>query len=99
LFKFIGKLIIKIFPKLKNLSDYSFYFKIQKAYFLYYLKNIFTFSELENYYYFFNNLPKLYLIITLNYYIEKKEFIFILKSFKINFPYRINNLNKKSRKN
>jgi large subunit ribosomal protein L5 len=88
LFKIMGKIIIKLFPKFSSLDNYNSYIKIRKTKFLCDLKNIFTFFELENYYYYFNDLPKLFIIISLNY-TNKKELVFVLKSFK--FPFKIKN--------
>jgi large subunit ribosomal protein L5 len=93
LFKIMGRITIKLFSKFNNLNDYNSYFKIQKDKFLCDLKNIFTFFELENYYYYLNNLSKLFIAIIL-YYTNKKELIFVLKSFK--FPFKFNNKIKKN---
>jgi large subunit ribosomal protein L5 len=84
LFDFIGKIIIKVFSKFKNLNDYSFCKKLEKTTLSYKLTDIFSFSELKNHYYYFNNLLGLNLAITLDLK-HKKEFIFVLKSFKFSF--------------
>ena len=84
LFNIFGKIIIEIFPKLKNFNGFALNRKIKKNAFSYELHDTFSFSELEGHYYFFNNLTKLDITIitsTKN----KKELRFILKSFQIPF--------------
>ena len=80
LFNIFGKIIVEIFPKLKNFNGFTLNRKIKKNAFSYELHDTFSFSELENHYYFFNNMTKLDITIitsTKN----KEEIIFILSQF------------------
>jgi large subunit ribosomal protein L5 len=80
---YFSKILIEIFPKLKNFEGFKFNRKIKKNYFSYELHDTFNFTELEEHYYLFNNLSKL--DITLVTSTEtKKELLFILKS--LQFP-------------
>lgn len=82
-YNFLSKLIVEIFPKLKNFSKIDFSKKIKKNALSYYLHETFSFKELENHYYLFNNLSKLHITIVTNAK-SNKEMIFLLKSFQ--FP-------------
>jgi len=84
LFYFLGKIIIEIFPKLKNFNGFILNRKIKQNAFSYELHDTFSFSELESHYYFFNKLTKLDITIIAR--VKNKEkFLFILKSFQIPF--------------
>lgn len=81
LFSFFEKIVMEISSKLKNLNEFNFTKKTKKNSFSYKFYDIFSFKELKNYYYHFNNLPKLNVIIVTN--CKKQiEFIFVFKSFK-----------------
>jgi large subunit ribosomal protein L5 len=80
LFNFFSIMLVEILPKLKNFT--SFTKKINTNAFSYQLAETFYFSELENYYHLFNNLPILNVSIVTNSK-TKKEIIFLLKSFKL----------------
>lgn len=81
-YNFLSKIIIEIFPKLKNFSGFYSTKKIKKNAFSYELHETFTFKELEKHYYLFNNLSKLNITIvtTTN---NNKEMLFLLKSFQL----------------
>ena len=81
-YNFMSKLITEIFPKLKNFSEYYSYKKMKKNAFSYNLHETFTFKELENHYYLFNNLSKLNITIVTNTK-NKEEMIFLLKSLQL----------------
>lgn len=81
LFSFFEKIVMEISLKLKNFNEFNFKEKIEKSSFSYEFYDIFSFRELKNYYYHFNNLSKLDIIIVTN--CKKQiEFIFFCKSFK-----------------
>lgn len=82
-FLFFSKMIIEVFPKLKNFSNFSNSKNLKINIFSYKLKETFSFYELENHYYLFNNLPMLDVTIITNSK-SKNEMIFLLKSLK--FP-------------
>lgn len=83
LFNFFGKTIIEIFPKLKNFNGFNINQKLKQNTFFYKLHNTFSFSELENHYYLFSNLPKLDIIVITTAK-NKEELIFLLRS--LQFP-------------
>ena len=80
LYNFFARIIIEILPKIKSIKKLEITQKLKKNSFSYELHNIFTFSELENYYYFLSNLPKLDISLVTNTK-NKKELLFLLKSF------------------
>lgn len=80
LYNFFARIIIEILPKIKSIRKLEITQKLRKNSFSYELHNIFTFSELENYYYFLSNLPKLNISLVTNTK-SKKELLFLLKSF------------------
>ena len=79
-FNFFGIIVLQILPKFKNINKFILNKKINKNSLSFKFSNIFSFSELEKHYYFFNNLPKLNitLITTTK---NKKELIFFCKLF------------------
>lgn len=81
-FNFLSKMTMEIFPKLKNFSAFNNSKKLKLNTFSYKLKETFSFNELENHYYLFNNLPSLDITIVTNSK-TKNEMIFLLKTFKI----------------
>nr|WDD39304.1 ribosomal protein L5 [Gomphonema parvulum] len=81
-YNFLSKLIIEIFPKLKNFSGFSSNKKIKINAVTYDLHETFAFKELENHYYLFNNLSKLNITIVTNTK-NKEEMIFLLKSLQL----------------
>lgn len=82
MFNFLEKLIIEIFPKIKNFNGLALSKKIKKNAFSYELHDTLNFNELENHYYLFNNLPKLSvtMVTTSN---VKEELIFMIKAFQL----------------
>lgn len=76
-------MIIEIFPKLKNFSGFCFTRQVYKNSFSYELHDTFSFSELENRYYYFNKLSKLDITIVISS-STRTELKFFLKSLK--FP-------------
>ena len=87
MFEFLSKTLFEIFPKQKNFKGFNVNKKIKKSIFSYELTNSFSFSELEDHYYLFNNLPKLNITIVIDSSKTKEELLFILKSIK--FPINI----------
>lgn len=81
---FLGKLVLEIFPKLKNFKGFSMTKKLGKKVFSCELVENFSFSELDSHYYLFNSLPKLDITIVTNAKTEE-EFLFLLKSFQLPF--------------
>jgi len=78
MYNFIEKLLVEVFPKLKNFNGIKF--NKNKKFLSYKLNDNFVFKTIEENYYLFNNLlPKLDIIILSN---SKttKELIFITKS-------------------
>lgn len=89
IFKFFEKIITEILPKLKNLKELKFTDKMKKNTFSYEIYDTFSFFELEQHYYIFNNIPKLNITLITN---SKTniEMLFLLKSFQ--FPFGIEKL-------
>ena len=85
LFNFIEKILIKTFSKLKNFNEFNLTRKIKKNTFSFEIHDTFSFSELENHYYYFENLSKLDITIVTSTK-NKYELLFILKSFQ--FPFK-----------
>lgn len=83
-FNFLEKFLVEIFPALKIFKGFKITKKIKKSFFSYELHETFSFSELESNYYLFNNLPKLNITLITNSK-NKKELIYILKSFQLPF--------------
>ncbi len=78
LHKFCTGFILKILPKSKNittrnLKQKSLFFEINDS---------LNFSELKKHYYFFNNLPKFRIILSISTK-KKKQLVFFLKLFQI----------------
>jgi large subunit ribosomal protein L5 len=81
-YTFLAKLIIEILPKLKNFSLLNSQKIIIKNTFSYNLHETFTFKELENHYYLFNNLSELNITIVTTAK-TSKEMVFLLNSFQL----------------
>lgn len=86
MYNFFSKMLLEIFPKIKNFDGFKNYKKIKKNTFSYNINDIFNFQELENHYYLFNNLPKCNVTIITNAK-NKQELFFILKSLR--FPLKM----------
>lgn len=84
MYHFITKLIVDIFPKLKDFKGLRIK-SINKSHsFSYTLTDLLTFKELENHYYLFNNLTALNLTFITNA-STKIELLMILKAIKLPF--------------
>lgn len=84
IFTFLTKMLIDIFPKLKNFEGLKMNKKMKKNTLSYELADTFSFQELEDHYYLFNNLLNLHVtIITTSK--REKELHFIFNSVKIPF--------------
>ena len=84
LFNFFFKTLVEIFPRIKNFKGMTVSRKVNENTFSYEIHDTFSFTELEEHYYLFNNLPKLHITIITSC-DNKKEFLFLLKSFQ--FPF------------
>lgn len=82
--KFLSNQLIEILTKVKTLTNKKLTKTIKKNAFSYKIENTFYFSNLENHYYLFHNLPKLNITIVTNTY-NSKEMQFFIKTFKIHF--------------
>lgn len=82
IFHFISKMILEILPKLKIFFDFKSLKKLNYNTFSFRIKETFAFSELEEHYYLFNNLPILDVTIVTSSK-TKNEIIFLLKSLKL----------------
>ena len=83
MYKFLFKLLVKIFPILKDFKGISFLLaKNNVNSFSFYIHDLINIKELNTHFYLFNNLPSLNIIIITNTK-TKKEFLYLLKSFKI----------------
>lgn len=78
-YSFLFKTLTEILPRLKNFEGFYQKKTSKKNIFSYEIYDTFTFLELENHYYLFNNLSKLSITIVTNSY-TKEQLIFILKS-------------------
>lgn len=83
LYNYFTKILLELFPKLKNFEAFKNSKKIKKNVFSFYITDIFNFQELEEHYYLFNNLSKININIITNS-TKKQELIFILNS--LQFP-------------
>lgn len=83
MFNFLEKVLINVFPNIKNFTGIKFNKQITNKSFSYQLRDTFNFSELEEHYYLFNNLPSLNITIVTNSK-TKGELMFVIKSFQ--FP-------------
>lgn len=85
MFNFLEILLVEIFPTLKNFVGFNTNKKFLQNVFTFALRETFSFYELKNYYYLFNNLPKLDITLVTNSN-TKQEFIFLLKS--LQWPFK-----------
>lgn len=85
IFNFLTKTLNEIFPKTKNFTGFLINKINKKNAFSYNLYETFTFTELEEHYHIFKDLPKLHITIVTNTK-NKNELIFLLKSF--HFPFK-----------
>ena len=83
MYQFLFKLLIEIFPTLKDFKGIPFVIKKNKFNsFSFYIKDLMAFKEFSNHFYLFNNLPSLNITVNSNTTTES-EFIYLLKSFKL----------------
>lgn len=82
MYEFLAKLLIEIFPKIKNISGLKISI-IDQTFSYKFLSNTIVLSELQEYYPLFTNLPDLNLTVITNAK-STKELIFLIKSFQ--FP-------------
>ncbi len=80
---FFSKITTEILPRMKNFDGFIIKQRFNEDAFSCELQDTFSFSELEEHYYLFNNLPKLKITFVTRCK-NKKELIFLLKSFQ--FP-------------
>jgi large subunit ribosomal protein L5 len=85
MYNYFSKLVVEIFPKLKNFEGFKKPTKLKKNVFSYEINDIFNFQELEEHYYLFNNLSKLSITIITNTN-TSQEFFFLLNALK--FPFK-----------
>jgi large subunit ribosomal protein L5 len=86
MFIFLEKILIHIFPSIKNFNGIQIKKSKSSKSFSFELYDLFSFNELEEHYYLFNALPKLSITIITNSK-SSKELFFIFKS--IQFPIKI----------
>lgn len=84
MYNFFTKLLVDVFPQLKEINFHSFFF--QRQTFFYQLKNIFIFFELEQNYSLFSTLSNLNITIVTNTKTQE-ELLFLLNSFKLSINF------------
>jgi large subunit ribosomal protein L5 len=84
MFNHFFRMLIEIFPKLKNFEGLKINKKLESNSLSYDLYDIFNFQELEEHYYLFSNIPRLSITITTDTR-TKKELLFIFNSIKLPF--------------
>ena len=82
MFNFLSRLLVELFPKIKNFDKITISQKIEKGSFSFVLKNILNFSELSEHYALFNNVSNVSLSFTTSAK-TKNELVFLLKSLQI----------------
>ena len=83
MYKFLFKLLTEIFPILKDFKGIPFSLtKTKLNSFSFYITDLVNIKELNSHFYFFNNLPSLNIILVTNTK-TKKEFLYLIQSFKI----------------
>lgn len=84
MYNFFTKLLVDVFPQLKEINFHSFFFQQQT--FFYQLKNIFIFFELEQNYNLFSTLSNLNITIVTKTKTQE-ELLFLLNSFKLSINF------------
>lgn len=79
---FLFKLLTQVFPNLKDFNGVNFSKKSNSKNFSFTLTTLIAFQELETQFYLFRNLPPLNVTLITNTK-TRKEFLFLLNSFKI----------------
>ena len=82
MYHFFLKLLIEIFPVLKDFKGINVNKNNNIKSLSFTIKELITFKELETHFYLFNNVPPLNITLVTNTK-NKKELIFLLNSFKI----------------
>ena len=83
MYQFLFKLLIEIFPMLKDFKGIPFNLKKNKFNnFSFYIDDFMSLKELNNQFYLFNNLPSLNITLNTNT-TNEIEFLYLLKSFKL----------------
>lgn len=83
LLNFFFKSLNEVFPNMKNFDGITIHQKMEKTVISFVIKDTLNFSELNEHYYLFNNLPALNLTFIANV-DTKEEMLFLLKS--LQFP-------------
>ena len=84
MYKFLFKLLEEVFPNLKDFKGINISKKLGSKNFVFTLKDLINFKDLEKQFYLFTNLPPLNIILVANTK-TRKELIYLLNSFKIPF--------------
>jgi len=84
MYHFFLKLLIQVFPNLKDFRGIKVSKKLKDKSFSLTLNDLINFKELEKQFYLFTNLPPLNIILVTNTQ-TKKELMYLLNSFKIPF--------------
>ena len=82
MYDFLAKLLVEIFPKVKNLSELKINIINKNTFFYKFISNSIVLTELQEQYPLFNNLPELTVTFTTTT-TNKKELLFLIKSFQL----------------
>jgi large subunit ribosomal protein L5 len=82
MYQFFFKLLVEVFPNLKDFSGLSVSKKLGKTSFSFTLKDLINFKELETHFYLFTNLPPLNVTLITNTK-SRKELLYLLNSFRL----------------
>nr|QYB22891.1 ribosomal protein L5 [Nitzschia ovalis] len=84
MYVFFSKLLIEVFPNLRDFKGLSILKKKETKSFSLTLMDLITFKELEKQFYLFTNLPPLNIVLVTNTK-TRKELMYLLNSFKLPF--------------
>lgn len=82
MYSFLFKLLIDVFPNLKDFKGITVAKKLSKTSFSFTLKDLISFKELEKQFYLFSNLPPLNITFVTNTK-TRKEFLYLLNALKL----------------
>ena len=82
MYQFLFKLLVEVFPRIKDFKGLILRKNNNANSFSFYINDLMVFKELNTNFYLFNNLPSLNIILVSNTK-TKKEFTYLLNSFKI----------------
>ena len=82
MYNFLLKLLVDVFPNLRDFKGFTIAKKLNTPSFSFTLKDLISFNELEKQFYLFSNLPPLNVTFVTNSQ-TKKELLYLLKSFKL----------------